>query len=139
MKANYKLQAIKETGYSFNYDFDYTVLDPSEIKYYVARSFALGKKEDTLVVKVEVTVSYGEADILLTRSSAAVVFELHPIGSIISLNSDTGLLETHNKDIIDNMLQTSIGVLRGILYASTKGTPLEPYPLPLMAPAFFDD
>ena len=72
-------------------------------------------------------MSYGEDEMVLATNSIAVDFFLS------SLPEQTPeSIETNQPGLMDSLLQVTVGTLRGVLMKNLKGTPLEPFPLPLI-------
>lgn len=127
---------IIETGFLYNFEFDYDGFDHKNLRFYFSHAIVPRPEEKTLAIKLDVTLAYGEDQIQLAYNAIAVTFNLNSINDVVSFNSN-GYVETRNPEIIDNLLQTVVGTLRGTLYKNLKGTPLEPYPLPLISSAYF--
>ena len=135
MKINYKLTNIKETSYYFNFGYDYRSVEPNKLRFYFSHRLIPGSDKDTVTVLVDVSIIYGEEQIQLASNAIAAVFSVQPMENVLVFRED-GLVDTPNQDIVDNMAQIAVGILRGVLYKNLKGTPLEAYPLPLISPSF---
>lgn len=135
MKINYKLTSIKETSYYFNFGFDYGSVEPNNIRFYFSHRLIPGSDQDTVTVQIDVSIVYGEEQVQLAGNAIAAVFYIQPMADVLVFRED-GLVDTPNQDIVDNMTQIAVGILRGVLYKNLRGTPLEAYPLPLISPSF---
>lgn len=132
MNTQYRLDHIFETGYSFNYDFDFHSFQPDQLRYYLAHEILTKPDEESLRIKLKAIVSYGEDEMVLATNSIAVDFFLS------SLPEQTPeSIETNQPGLMDSLLQVTVGTLRGVLMKNLKGTPLEPFPLPLIPLSFF--
>lgn len=131
MEIKYKLESITETEFKLNYEFDYSCLDSEQIKVQVGHNIKPLMDKDQVDVKVKVVLVYGDDEIELATNSIVMRFDLSPIRDIVICKKD-GTFSTQNPLILDTFLIAAIGALRGVMMKNLKGTPLEPYFLPLI-------
>ena len=131
MEIKYRLESIAETEFKMNYDFDYTGLIPENLKVQVGHDVKPIMDKDQVVVKAKASLVYGDEDLELATNSVIMRFGLSPIKEIIILKED-GSFSTQNTLVLDTFLAAAVGALRGIMMKNLKGTPLEPFILPLI-------
>ena len=74
---------------------------------------------------------YDHGEIELTTNSVRTCFSISPIKDVIVLKDD-GTFSARDTLILDIFLVATVGALRGMMVKNLKGTPLEPYYLPLI-------
>ena len=131
MEIQYRLESIAETEFKMNYDFDYSSLNPEDLKVQVGHDINPIMDKDQVVVKAKASLVYGDEEDELATNSVMMRFGLSPIEEIIFLKDD-GTFSTQNTLILDTFLVAAMGALRGIMMKNLKGTPLEAYYLPLI-------
>ena len=131
MEIRYRLESIAETEFKINYDFDYSTIVPDKVKAQIGHDIKPIMEKDRVVVKAVATLVYGDEEIELVKNSVAMSFGLNPIRDVIVPKED-GTFSTIDPLILDTFLVATIGALRGALMKNLKGTPLEPYFLPLI-------
>ena len=131
MEIKYRLESIAETEFKMNYDFDYSLLVPEKLQIQVGNEIKPVMDKSRIVVKAKAALIYAEGEVELATDTVMMSFELSPIDDIIVLKED-GTFSTQNTLILDTFLIATVGALRGILMKNLKGTPLEPYYLPLI-------
>ena len=136
MNIQYRLVNIAETGYFYNFNYDYQGKDLGKLRYYLAHSIFPRPEEDSLAIQVELTIQWDDDPAPLVSNTVAATFQMKPLDSVGVFNAN-GAFISRNPDIVDNCLQTVVGILRGVLYKNLKGTPLEAHPLPLLSAMFF--
>ena len=87
--------------------------------------------KDQIVVKAKASLVYGDEEFELATNTISMRFGLSPIKEIIILKDD-GSFSTQNTLVLDTFLVAAIGALRGVMMKNLKGTPLEPFYLPLI-------
>jgi len=136
MNIRYRIVSLMETGFFYDFDFDYKAFDPADLRFYLSHEVIPHPEEDELVLKMEVLLAYGELQQRLAGNSVALRFHFDPAGAAFAAHSE-GSFSTRYPDIFDSILQAAVGTLRGTLLKNLKGTPLEPYPLPLISLSYF--
>lgn len=131
MEIKYRLESIAETELSIDYDFDYSGLVPENLKVQVGHDIKPIMEKDQIVVKAKASLVYGEEAVVLATNTVRMCFGLSPINEIISLKDD-GSFSARNAAVLDSFLAVAVGALRGVMMKNLKGTPLEPYFLPLI-------
>ena len=131
MEIRYRLESITETEFKINYDFDYSTIVPDKVKAQIGHDVKPIMEEDRVIVKAVATLVYGDEETELAKNSIALSFGLNPIKDVIVPKED-GTFSTVDPLILDTFLLATIGALRGVLMKNLKGTPLEPYYLPLI-------
>ena len=131
MEIRYRLESIAETEFKMDYDFDYSGLIPENIKVQVGHDIKPILYKDQIVVKAKASLVYGDEEFELATNTISMRFGLSPIKEIIILKDD-GSFSTQNTLVLDTFLVAAIGALRGVMMKNLKGTPLEPFYLPLI-------
>ena len=131
MEIRYRLESIAETEFKMDYDFDYSGLIPENLKVQVGHDIKPIMDKDQIVVKVKASLVYGDEEFELATNTISMRFGLSPIKEIIILKDD-GSFSTQNTLVLDTFLVAAIGALRGVMMKNLKGTPLEPFYLPLI-------
>ena len=114
-----------------DYDFDYSGLIPENLKVQVGHDIKPIMDKDQIVVKAKASLVYGDEEFELATNTISMRFGLSPIKEIIILKDD-GSFSTQNTLVLDTFLVAAIGALRGVMMKNLKGTPLEPFYLPLI-------
>ena len=65
------------------------------------------------------------------KCGVSVTFKISEINNFIQINKDQSVSITNN-EILLNLMNITLGTLRGVVYVKTKDTPLNEYPLPIM-------
>ena len=131
MEIRYRLESIAETEFKMDYDFDYSGLIPENLKVQVGHDIKPIMDKDQIVVKAKASLVYGDEEFELATNTISMRFGLSPIKEIIILKDD-GSFSTQNTLVLDPFLVAAIGALRGVMMKNLKGTPLEPFYLPLI-------
>ena len=131
MEIKYRLESITEVEFKMNYDFDYSGLIPEKVKVEAGHDIRPKMETDQIVVKAKASLVYDEGAIELATNTVAMCFGLSPIKDILILKDD-GTFSTRDTLVLDTFLVAAVGALRVILMKNLKGTPLEPYFLPLI-------
>ena len=131
MEIRYRLESIAETEFKMDYDFDYSGLIPENLKVQVGHDIKPIMDKDQIVVKAKASLVYGDEEFELATNTISMRFGLSPIKEIIILKDD-GSFSTQNTLVLDTFLVAAIGALRGVMMKNLKGTPLEPFYLPLI-------
>ncbi|MBO8453246.1 MAG: hypothetical protein IAC07_00805 [Bacteroidetes bacterium] len=131
MNIEYRLESIAETEFRMNYDFDYSKFAPEKLQVQIGHEIKPSMETDQIVVKAKATLVYAEGEIELATNSIMMRFGLSPIKDIIIIKDD-GTFSAQDALVIDTFLVAAIGALRGIMMKNLKGTPLEPYYIPLI-------
>lgn len=131
MDIKYRLESIAETEFKMNYDFDYSKLVPEKLQVQIGHEIKPLMEKDQIIVKAKASLVFGEGEIELATNTIMMSFGLTPIKDIIILKDD-GTFSTRNTLVLDTFLVATVGALRGVMMKNLKGTPLEPYYLPLI-------
>lgn len=131
MEIRYRLESITETEFKINYDFDYSTIVPDKVKAQIGHDIKPIMENDKVIVKAVAALVYGDEEIELAKDCIAMTFGLNPIKDII-ISKEDGTFSTVDPLVLDTFLVSTIGALRGVLMKNLKGTPLEPYFLPLI-------
>ena len=114
-----------------DYDFDYSGLNPENLKVQVGHDIKPIMDKDQVVVKAKASLVYGDEETELATNTVSMRFGLSPIKEVIILKDD-GSFSTQNTLVLDTFLVAAIGALRGVMMKNLKGTPLEAFYLPLI-------
>lgn len=131
MDIRYRLESIAETEFRMDHDFDYSGLIPENLKVQVGHDIKPIMDKDQIVVKAKASLVYCDEEFELATNTISMRFGLSPIKEIIILKDD-GSFSTQNTLVLDTFLVAAIGALRGVMMKNLKGTPLEPFYLPLI-------
>ena len=131
MEIIYRLESIAETEFKMDYDFDYSGLNPENLKVQVGHDIKPIMDKDQVVVKAKASLVYGDEETELATNTVSMRFGLSPIKEVIILKDD-GSFSTQNTLVLDTFLVAAIGALRGVMMKNLKGTPLEAFYLPLI-------
>lgn len=131
MEIKYRLESIAETEFKMDYDFDYSGLNPENLKVQVGHDIKPIMDKDQVVVKAKASLVYGDEETELATNTVSMRFGLSPIKEVIILKDD-GSFSTQNPLVLDTFLVAAIGALRGVMMKNLKGTPLEAFYLPLI-------
>ena len=131
MEIKYRLESIAETEFKMDYDFDYSGLNPENLKVQVGHDIKPIMDKDQVVVKAKASLVYGDEETELATNTVSMRFGLSPIKEVIILKDD-GSFTTQNTLVLDTFLVAAIGALRGVMMKNLKGTPLEAFYLPLI-------
>ncbi|MEE3390280.1 MAG: hypothetical protein VZR28_03720 [Candidatus Cryptobacteroides sp.] len=131
MEIKYRLESIAETEFKMDYDFDYSGLNPENLKVQVGHDIKPIMDKDQVVVKAKASLVYGDEETELATNTVSMRFGLSPIKEVIILKDD-GSFSTQNTLVLDTFLVAAIGALRGVMMKNLKGTPLEAFYLPLI-------
>ncbi len=131
MEIKYRLESIVEAEFKMNYDFDYSALSPDMVKVQVGHDINPEMDKDEVVVKAKASLVYDEGGVELATDTVIMRFGLSPIKDIITVKDD-GTFSAKDTVVLDTFLAATVGALRGVMMKNLKGTPLEPYYLPLI-------
>ena len=122
---------MDETGYRFNFDYDYQSLDKDSVVFQFAHVF--DTKEDDGEISVEVQAVLEDADgVMLAEQRVRGSFSVIPYSEVIKKQNKDGITSSAPM-LIDTFVNVVIGGLRGMLTKNLKGTPLEGCVLPLIS------
>lgn len=131
MEIKYKMESIAEAEFKMNYDFDYSGLITEKVALHFGYEINPLMDTNQVIVKAKATFVYEEGEIELATNTVIMRFGLSPIKEIIVLKDDNTFSSKDTK-VLDAFLEATVGALRGVLMKNLKGTPLEPYYLPLI-------
>lgn len=131
MEIKYRLESIAETEFKMDYDFEYSGLIPENLKVQVGHDIKPIMDKDQVVVKAKASLVYGDEEAELATNTVSMRFGLSPIKEVI-IPKDDGSFSTQDTLVLDTFLVAAIGALRGVMMKNLKGTPLEPFYLPLI-------
>lgn len=122
-----RLSNIQESKFLYNTDFDYSLFQEQflQIEFNMTTSLTL----DQNVFHLEVVVKYRHQISILLEVGALFNFEIVPLSSVLIKKNNKVLLP---ENILMNMMNTAIGVIRGIMFLKTQNTALEKFILPLL-------
>lgn len=87
------------------------------------------RSEEKVKVSAGVIYSYGEETIC--ELVIGTVFMLAPFSEIVTIDEAKKTV-SFQPNVIQTLLGAAVGILRGVLYEKTKGTPLAAFPIPLI-------
>lgn len=122
------LDNMQEVSFSYNPDFDYSTLSLRNLSF--GMKYETKASKDTEKVGITVTAIYNAGNESLSEYSLLMEFKVRGLAQLISTDSKGE--EIINRDFILNLLNISIGTLRGAFFLRTKGTGLEKFPIPLI-------
>lgn len=129
------LANIQEVYYRYNAEFDYTSLTGQDLSFGMKYETKASKDEER--VGITVTSIYKSDSEVLSEYSLLMEFKVRGLSQLIS--TDAKGEEVINRDFILNLLNISIGTLRGAFFLKTKGTVFEKFPIPLIPTAVLDE
>lgn len=121
---------IQETSYQFNTEFDYSSLTGRNLSFGMKYETKTNKEEER--VRITTTVIYQSTESKETLATYSIMIEFQVQGLSCLLSIDKNGVEVINRDFIINLLNISIGTLRGAFFLKTKGTVFEKFPIPLI-------
>lgn len=136
-KINIALSKIQEVSYQFNTEFDISSLTPRSLSFGMKYETKTNKEEEK--VRITTSVIYLSTDSKETLAEYAIMIEFHVKGLTELITIDSNDKELINRDLILNLLNISIGTLRGAFFLKTKGTAFEHFPIPLIPSNILED
>lgn len=121
---------IQETSFKYNAIYDYSKLSKETLRLGIGQQFHANIEDEILTVGISINYINTPDKTELASISILLNFKISDLGSLVT-PTENGI-ETENSELILNLLNISIGTLRGVFYARLKGTPLEKYPIPLI-------
>ena len=82
-------------------------------------------------IRVRTGASYSVEGHPLCELVVCTTYFIKPFTEVVTLD-DTKKTVSFKAEVISTLLNNAFGVLRGVLYEKTKGTPLAEFPLPLI-------
>ena len=82
-------------------------------------------------VRVTVGADYVLGDESLSELVVTTTFLLGPFSEIVIIDEEKKKI-SFNPGVLQTFLGSTVGILRGVLFEKTKGTPLADFPLPLI-------
>lgn len=128
---------IQETSYHFNTDFDYSSLDGKSLSFGMKYETKTDKDEERVRITTTAIYQSTESKETLAEYSIMIEFLVPGLSNLISKDQDG--VEIINRDFILNLLNISIGTLRGAFFLKTKNTPLENFPIPLIPSTILEE
>jgi hypothetical protein len=121
---------IQETGFMFNTDFDYNGLQKSNIALKYGQKFHIDLNANTIGIEITFIYTDKTTNADLTQLSVNSIYSVSELNLILRI--EDGAYKTNDNRIIPELVNLSIGTIRGILYTKLKGTALDDLPLPLI-------
>lgn len=129
------LDNIQEVSFRYNTEFDYSTLSIQNLSF--GMKYETKTSRDTEKVGITVTTIYTTGNESLSEYSILMEFKVRGLAQLITTDSKGE--EVINRDFILNLLNISIGTLRGAFFLRTKGTGLEKFPIPLIPTKVLDE
>lgn len=132
----YKLaiSSIQEISFYYNINYDYSNFDIKDIQIGITYSLNVDNEKDIVGIVFGIKYSTKEDDMKLLEYSMLVSFKIPELENIISKEGEN--IHVKDKSIILNLLNISIGTVRGALFLKSKGTIFERFPMPLIPEHF---
>ena len=131
------LSKIKEVSYSFNTDFDYASISVKNMSFGIKYETKINREEEIVrIISAAIYQSY-ESKETLAEYSIMIEFKVKGLSELIS--KDVSGEEKINRDFMLNLLNISIGTLRGAFFLKTIGTAFEKFPIPLIPTSILED
>lgn len=124
------LAKIQEVSYQLNTDYDYTSLTGQNISFGIKYETKVDKEKE--IVRIITTAIYQSSESKETLVEYAIMIEFNVKGISELISNNTNGVEVINRDFMLNLLNISIGTLRGAFFLKTKGSALEQFPIPLI-------
>lgn len=115
-------------------EFDYSSISIQNLSF--GMKYETKASKNTEKVGITVTAIYTTGNESLSEYSILMEFKVRGLAQLIS--TDSKGVEIINRDFILNLLNISIGTLRGAFFLRTKGTGLEKFPIPLIPTTVLD-
>ena len=131
------LAGIQETSYLFNTDFDYSSLDGKSLSFGMKYETKMDKDKER--VRITTTAIYQSTESKETLAEYSIMIEFLVLGLSNLISKDMKGEEVINRDFILNLLNISIGTLRGAFFLKTKNTPFEKFPIPLIPSTILEE
>lgn len=124
------LTSIQEIAFRFNAGYDYSSFSGDNLSFGI--KYDVQTEKEAEIVRLTITITYLASDNKELLTEYSLLTEYHLIGLSKLITIDEHGEETMEKDVIINMLNLSIGTLRGAFFLKMKDTPLSKFPIPLI-------
>lgn len=132
MEIQYGIINIEETQFSYNYDFDYSTINPeTDLAIQLGHELKVNTQKGEIIIAINVDIVTSESKQVLVRNITRYTFNVKPFEEFYKGTTDQGIEVTIPR-LMDTFLNISIGAARGILAKNLKGTPLQACVLPLI-------
>lgn len=128
IKVRFGIDAISEELYKESKQFPESIT-PSKLELRnLVESIIIRNNEK---IRVRTGVSYSAEGQSLCELVVCTTFYIKPFTEVVTID-DTRKTVSFKAEVISTLLNNAFGILRGVLYEKTKGTPLASFPLPLI-------
>lgn len=126
-RISVELVNILETGFTYQYNSDSNSIniDLLEIGMELDTNFIL----ENSIYNVDLNVSYKYIEDILLTLKVRFCFRIEPFNIVVDQNGN----EIIPKDLLLNLINITIGTIRGILFIKMQNTPLCKYHLPIFS------
>ena len=124
------INSIQEISYTYNVNFDFTKLTKDKLSFGMSHNFKPDYTNDILSLIANVQYRYADNNEILAEYGILVNFKIPQLEELVTTKENS--LEFEDKSLVMNLLNVTIGTLRGALFIKLRGTELEKYPLPLI-------
>lgn len=121
---------IQEVSFFYNVDYDCSGLDVNDIQVGMKHSIKIDNEKNIVGVHLGIIYLTSEDNVKLLEYSMNINFRIPELKNIITEEDNSIVVKDEN--IILNLLNISVGTLRGALFLKTKNTGLERFPLPVI-------
>ena len=121
---------IQEVSFFYNVDYDCSELDVDDLQVGMKHSIKIDNKKNIVGVHLGIIYLTNKENVKLLEYSMNINFRIPELKNIITEEDNNIVVKDEN--IILNLLNISVGTLRGALFLKTKGTGLERFPLPVI-------
>ncbi len=130
MEIQYRIKGLKESGFVYKPDFDYSRVKADAVLFQFSHEFTAHPEEKELALTMDAYVVEPLTNVVLAQQSVYCTFEIIPFDKVIQI-SDSGF-KTNSPLLVDTFISVAIGALRGLLSKNLSGTPLQGVVLPLI-------
>ena len=131
MNIQFGITNITETEFKLNPDFEFEGFDKNLVNFGFRHMLSANKEKGDVSILMSVRLSVGDQQTELVTESVRCTFHLIPFDAVIK-HIEEGKIEVTSPELIDTLINVTIGTLRGILYKNLRGTPLNGIILPLI-------
>lgn len=121
---------IQDVSFFYNVDYDCSRLDVNDIQVGMKHSIKIDNEKNIAGVHLGIIYLTSQDNVKLLEYSMNINFRIPELKNIITEEDNNIVVK--DKNIILNLLNISVGTLRGALFLKTKGTGLERFPLPVI-------
>lgn len=128
--CTFTINDIQEVSFFYNINFDFAELKADDIQVGISHSISIDLEKKIAGVMFGIFYSTEDVNTKLLEYSIIVNFKVPELECITIKEDDKIFIKDEN--IILNLLNVTVGTLRGALFLKTKGTPLEKFPFPIL-------